>query len=322
MPLDMAVQRFEAPGQSVGQPGAPELESPEGTADADGPSPIEQSPGGTAESGDPVAEPATSVPPSVAAPAAAPGCPPGLHFSAGLGVARFKAPAKLAITTTPGPGGPVSAIEMHSPQFVMSAVASARGPHKELQDWEFGFTQTQTLHQRDFCFLHQHETKDVLANYGGALIDSLSAGDVPFARSSDSKPTGLLRTMFFQDQPARKIPFDVGGAAGGDCLQSASIDWGFSARLIARKRGTGAQPICPLFFADWTANVSIAPGLAPGSTGNCGSSIGGAGITSSSSVVAKGKGSGTGPFETTTKGGVMANSAPEANMLDLVPGPC
>jgi hypothetical protein len=61
--------------------------------------------------------------------------------------------------------------------------------------------------------------------------------------------------MFFQDQPVRKVPFDVGGAAGGDCLQSASIDWGFSARLIARKKGTGAQPICPLFLEDWTAKV-------------------------------------------------------------------
>jgi hypothetical protein len=42
--------------------------------------------------------------------------------------------AKVAITTTPDPGGPVSALEMHSPQFVMSAIASARGPRKELQD--------------------------------------------------------------------------------------------------------------------------------------------------------------------------------------------
>src|SRR5580765_775568 len=81
------------------------------------------------------------------------------------------------------------------------------GRPRDVQDWEFGFTQTQRMHRRELCWLHQHETKDVLANYGGQIIDSRTVGDVPFARQSDNKPAALLRTMVFQDSPFRRIPF-------------------------------------------------------------------------------------------------------------------
>lgn len=298
----------------------PDTTTPPGLVEDEAPEPIEEQPPGTAEPGDTI--PATA--PVAAAPAApAPGssCPTNIKFSAGLRVAHFKDPAKLSIKTTPGPAGPVPAVEIQSPQFVMSAIASALGRRRDVQDWEFGFTQTQTMHRREFCWLNQRETKDALANYEGQIIDSLTVNDVPFARRADCKPAGFLRTMFFQDSPLRKVPFDVGGRASGDCLQSASIDWGFIARLVARKKGSGNQPMCPLLHAGWQTHVSIAPHHAAHGR-NCPTSLGAANLTSSATIITKGTGQGPGPFETSTQGGHTANSIPEGNTLDLVPGPC
>ena len=309
-PDDDTVQRVEDPDTAT----AP------GLAEDDAPAPIQEQPPGTAEPGDTV--PATApVAAAPAAPAPASGCPTNIKFSAGLRIAHFKDPAKLSIKTTPGPAGPVPAVEIQSPQFVMSAIASAVGRRREVQDWEFGFTQTQTMHRREFCWLNQHENKDVLANYGGQIIDSWTVNDVPFARRADCKPAGFLRTMFFQDSPLRKVPFDVGGTTGGDCLQSASIDWGFIARLVARKKGSGNQPMCPLFHAGWQTHVSIAPHHAAHGA-NCPTSLAGANLMFTTTIITKGKGQGPGPFEKSTQGGNTANSIPEGNTLDLVPGPC
>ena len=79
------------------------------------------------------------------------------------------------------------------------------------------------------------------------------------------------------------------------------IDWGFSARLIARKKGTRRPAHLPALFRGLEGQCFNRAGLAPGGTGGCPSTPGSSGITSSSSIVAKGKGAGTSPFETTRR---------------------
>ena len=80
-----------------------------------------------------------------------------------------------------------------------------------------------------------------------------------------------------------------------------------------------ASRICPLFHADWQTSVSIAPRLAAhGSV--CPSSLGSANLVATSVVVTKGKGPGSGPFETSAKSSHTANSVPEGPASISFPG--
>jgi len=164
--------------------------------------------------------------------------------------------------------------------------------------------------------------KGELANYGGQILDSLTPSDQPWTRSHEVKPASRFpKIVMSSDTPFRTVPLEF-GVGNGNCLQSMKWESAFTARIIARHKGAGLQPVCVMRFATWEFSYEARPKLQPNGIGGCPNSVGNVAVAGSLTVTQEGKGQGTAPFELTLNSGHVANTIPESGRIDDRPGSC